>query len=79
MSERARTVEPPAGAGGAPWSSTGTPFRKRVGYYLFGVAIGCVVAGMILSARARLRPKGPVVTPATTSAPADTLPSQQGR
>ncbi|MBX3387096.1 MAG: hypothetical protein KF768_11040 [Phycisphaeraceae bacterium] len=30
-----------------------TEFLRRLGYYLMGVAIGCVMLGMIWSARAR--------------------------
>lgn len=29
-------------------------FKRRVGYYLLGVAIGCVLAGMLISARMKM-------------------------
>ena len=33
-------------------------FKRRLGYYLLGVAIGCVLAGMLISARMKMAAAG---------------------
>lgn len=48
-----------------------SPFRERLGTYLLGVAIGCVIAGFIFMGKyqARKRNAPPLVQPNPISAP----------
>lgn len=44
----------PAQHSAARTPDTGSTFRERLMYYAFGVAIGCVMVGMMFSIRAKV-------------------------
>lgn len=46
-----------------------SPFRERLGTYLLGVAIGCVIAGFIMMGRYQAQQKRNTPAPAPSIAP----------
>ncbi|GEM_PF-3145283 len=78
MSGPTRTNQPTSASVGSN-ARPATPFRERFGYYLMGVAIGCLLVAMMWSARTNLRPKpvGAPQAPTQTIPPGAVLPSQQ--
>ncbi len=59
-----------------PAPNTGSTFRERLGVYLVGVALGCLILGMFWSARKRAaqqqaQPASPPVAPMPATPPAN--------
>ncbi|HPO94148.1 MAG TPA: hypothetical protein PL072_11830 [Phycisphaerales bacterium] len=52
------TVTKPAAKSEAQRAMERQGFKRRLGYYLLGVAIGCVLAGMLISARMKMAAAG---------------------
>lgn len=54
----------------APPSPPRSPFRERLGTYFLGVAIGCMIAGMIFYGRYQEKQRRAAVEAAQSSSPA---------
>lgn len=52
------TVTKPAAKSEAQRAMERQGFKRRLGYYMLGVAIGCVLAGMLISARMKMAAAG---------------------
>ena len=52
------TVTKPAAKSEAQRAIERQGFKRRLGYYMLGVAIGCVLAGMLISARMKMAAAG---------------------
>ncbi len=69
---------------GQPGPLTNTPFGRKLGYYLLGIAIGLMIVGMIVSTRQQFLAPGqsqpggsnlqPGPAPGAGGAPAGTTP-----
>lgn len=62
---------------GQPGPLTNTPFGRKLGYYLLGIAIGLMIVGMIVSTRQQFLAPGqsqPGLAPGAGGAPAGTTP-----
>lgn len=59
--------------------NTGSTFRQRLMYYAFGVALGCVMLGMMFSIRAKVARQQQAQQQAESAAAAAQAPNPPGQ
>lgn len=70
------TVTKPAAKSEAQRAMERQGFKRRLGYYMLGVAIGCVLAGMLISARMKMAAAGQGGQAGPAQSPSHSQPQQ---